>query len=251
MVKRRSILAGGAAALVLLVWAACAWNGVAVPADGTAPEMEVEVTPTAPSSGGLLALTFDDGPRRSTTTALLDGLAQRGVKATFFLVGQRVENNQDLVERMEAEGHQIGIHTYDHVSALTGLSNADFDAQVGRTRRLLTSILGWSDFALRPPYGAIDPAVRANAGGPIILWSVDPEDWATEDAAAVADHLVSHARDGDILLLHDIFPSSVEAALQAVDALHARGFYFVTVSELLAERHITPENGVSYRCAYP
>ena len=251
MVKRRSILAGGAAALVLLVWAACAWSGVAVPADGTAPEMEVEVTPAAPSSGGLLALTFDDGPRRSTTTALLDGLAQRGVKATFFLVGQRVENNTDLVERMEAEGHQIGIHTYDHVSALTGLSNADFDAQVGRTRRLLTSILGRSDFALRPPYGAIDPAVQANAGGPIILWSVDPEDWATEDANAVAEHLVSHARDGDILLLHDLFPSSVEAALQAVDALHARGFYFVTVSELLAERHIIPENGVSYRCAYP
>ena len=157
----------------------------------------------------------------------------------------------DLVERMEAEGHQIGIHTYDHVSALTGLSAADFDAQVGRTRRLLTAILGRSDFPLRPPYGAVDPAVRANAGGPIYLWSVDPEDWATEDAAAVAEHLVSHARDGDILLLHDIFPSSVEAALRAVDALHARGFYFVTVEELLAARQITPETGVSFRCAYP
>ena len=245
-------LAAGAAALGLLLWGAwCGGRRPVVPVDGTAPEVAAENAPSAAPAGGLLALTFDDGPRRSTTTALLDGLAERGVKATFFLVGQRVENNADLVERMEAEGHQIGIHTYDHVSALTGLSAADFDAQVGRTRRLLTAILGRSDFPLRPPYGAVDPAVRANAGGPIYLWSVDPEDWATEDAAAVAEHLVSHARDGDILLLHDIFPSSVEAALRAVDALHARGFYFVTVEELLAARQITPETGVSYRCAYP
>ena len=151
---------------------------------------------------------------------------------------------------MDAEGHQIGIHTYDHV-ALTGLNRADFDAQVGRTRRLLTGILGHDGFALRPPYGQIDAGVRANAGSPLILWSVDPEDWDTDDAQKVARHLVSHARDGDILLLHDIFPSSVEAALLAVDQLHQRGFYFVTVDELLAQRHIQPEPGKSYRCAYP
>lgn len=250
--RRRIWVLVGLLMLAASLWTAQLGQGRVVSVDGAAPETEVETPSSAPQTGGLLALTFDDGPRRSTTTALLDGLAQRGVHATFFLVGQRVENGlEDLVLRMEQEGHQIGIHTYDHTAALTGLSAADFDAQVGRTRRLLTSILGRSDFALRPPYGAVDAAVRANAGGPIVLWSVDPEDWNTEDAAAVAQHLVSHAKDGDILLLHDLFPSSVEAALQAVDALHEKGFYFVTVEELLAARHITPENGVSYRCAYP
>ena len=245
----RRLLAGlGALCLLAL---ATGGPEPALPVDGVLPEgMEAAPTPT-PAQGGLLALTFDDGPRRSTTTALLDGLAERGVKATFFLVGGRVANGmEDLVERMDAEGHQIGIHTYDHV-ALTGLNRADFDAQVGRTRRLLTGILGHDGFALRPPYGQIDAGVRANAGSPLILWSVDPEDWDTDDAQKVARHLVSHSRDGDILLLHDIFPSSVEAALLAVDQLHQRGFYFVTVDELLAQRHIQPEPGKSYRCAYP
>ena len=124
----------------------------------------------------LIALTFDDGPRRSTTTALLDGLAERGVKATFFLIGEQLENNEDVVCRMDEEGHQVGIHTFDHVR-LTGLSKVDFDAQVDRTRQLLKNILGHNDFLLRPPYGIMDDGIRRHAGCPIILWSIDPEDW--------------------------------------------------------------------------
>ncbi len=249
MGKKGRRLGWGLLAAGMLCLIALARPEPAVPVDGVLAEGAEETA--RPAQGGLLALTFDDGPRRSTTTALLDGLAERGVHATFFLVGGRVENGMgDLVERMDREGHQIGIHTYDHV-ALTGLNRADFDAQVGRTRRLLTGLLGHDSFALRPPYGAIDAGVRANAGSPLILWSVDPEDWDTDDPQKVAEHIVSHAQDGDIILLHDIFPSSVEAALLAVDRLHQRGFYFVTVDELLSARHIQQENGVSYRCAYP
>ncbi|MGN0968233.1 MAG: polysaccharide deacetylase family protein, partial [Oscillospiraceae bacterium] len=118
----------------------------------------------------LIALTFDDGPRRATTTELLDGLSQRGVKATFFLIGEQLAGNEDIVRRMDEEGHQIGIHTYDHVR-LTGLNRADFDAQVDRTRQLLKNILGHNDFLLRPPYGMYDAGVQAMAGCPIILWS--------------------------------------------------------------------------------
>lgn len=203
-------------------------------------------------SGGqkLIALTFDDGPRRSTTTALLDGLAERGVKATFFLIGAQVEANRDVVRRMDREGHQIGIHTFDHVQ-LTDLNRADFDAQVEKTRSVLKETLDHNDFLLRPPYGILDESVKAWAGCPIILWSIDPEDWRDQNTDRVIQEVVSQARDGGIILMHDIFPESVEAALAIVDQLHAQGYWFCTIDELFAARGISLEAGKSYWNAYP
>ena len=198
----------------------------------------------------LIALTFDDGPRRSTTTALLDGLDQRGVRATFFLVGTQMENNEDLVRRMDDAGHRIGIHTYDHVM-LTGLNAADFSAQVERTRSQLTEILGHGDFLLRPPYGMVDDGVKKRAGAPIILWSIDPEDWNDKNTSRIVEHVVANARDGAVILLHDIYPSSVDAALQIVDRLHAEGYLFVTVDQLAAARQVPLEAGEVYRSFYP
>lgn len=198
----------------------------------------------------LIALTFDDGPRRSSTTRLLDGLSQRGVAATFFLVGQNVGVNEDVVRRMEAEGHQVGIHTYDHASKLTGLNKVDFSAQVDRTRKVLSEVLGHSDFVLRPPYGMTDAGVKAWAGAPIILWSIDPEDWDDQNADREVAFITKAAKDGDIILMHDIFDPSVEAALRVVDELHRQGFLFVTVDELYAERHIELEDGKIYWNAY-
>ncbi len=244
------------AALWLLSWAVAPWLGSALifTAPARVADAGAQIQQDAPSGipGGqkLIALTFDDGPRRSTTSALLDGLAQRGVKATFFLIGAQIENNEDLILRMDAEGHQIGIHTFDHVQ-LTGLSKADFDAQVSTTRQILTNLLGHNGFLLRPPYGLTDDAVRKNAGCPIILWSIDPEDWGDQNAPREVEHVVSHARDGSIILMHDIFPASVEAALQIVDQLHAQGYLFVTVEELFAARHVTLEPGGLYAEAYP
>ncbi len=196
----------------------------------------------------LIALTFDDGPRRDTTTALLDGLAQRGVKATFFLIGEQIVGNEDLVRRMDAEGHRIGIHTYDHV-CLMGLNQTDFDAQVERTRQLLKNVLGHNDFLLRPPYGLYDEGVQNKAGAPIILWSVDPEDWGHKDAEYVKNHIVENAADGAVILLHDIYPTSVEAALEAVDELHRQGYLFVTVEQLFESRGIELQPGMVYRNA--
>ena len=198
----------------------------------------------------LIALTFDDGPRRSTTTELLDGLAQRGVRATFFLIGEQVPGNEDLLRRMDEEGHQIGIHTYDHVM-LTGLNAADFSAQVDRTRTVLKNALGHNDFLLRPPYGMVDDGVKRRAGCPIILWSVDPEDWDDKNTDRIVEHVVSRAKDGDIILLHDIYPTSVEAALRIVDALHQKGFYFLTVDELAAQRRLSLKAGSTYLNFYP
>ena len=198
----------------------------------------------------LIALTFDDGPRRSTTTALLDGLSQRGVQATFFLIGEQIAGNEELVRRMDAEGHQIGIHTYDHVK-LTGLNQTDFDAQVDKTRQLLKSVLGHNDFLLRPPYGMHDEGVRAMAQCPIILWSIDPEDWGDQNADREVKHILSKAQDGSIILLHDIYPDSVEAALRVVDALHEQGYLFVTIDQLFAARGVELQAGEVYWNGYP
>lgn len=198
----------------------------------------------------LIALTFDDGPRRDTTTKLLDGLAQRGVPATFFLIGEQLIGNEDIVRRMDEAGHQIGIHTYDHVM-LSGLNQADFDAQVDKTRQMLKNILGHNDFLLRPPYGFYDEGVQAKADCPIILWSIDPEDWGDKNAVRIARHIADSAADGAIILLHDIYPTSVEAALRVVDELHARGYLFVTVDQLFEARGIELQSGEVYRQAAP
>ena len=246
-IKNALLLLLALAGLAILAWRG---GGGAVPADAPLVGGDALEEPETDRSPKLIALTFDDGPRRSTTTALLDGLAQRGVHATFFLIGAQVEGNEDVVRRMEKEGHQIGIHTYDHVK-LTGLSRADFDAQVGRTRDLLAGILGRRDFLLRPPYGMTDASVKAWAESPIIIWSIDPEDWRDQNAPREVAEVTAQARDGAIVLMHDIFPASVDAALQIVDQLHAQGYLFVTVEELFAARHIQLEAGKSYSNAYP
>lgn len=224
-----------------------AWLGwtffrpAAVPADSYAED---------PNTPKLIAITFDDGPRRSTTTALLDGLAQRGVRATFFLIGEQVPGNEDILRRMDEEGHQLGIHSYSH-SQLTDLNDADFSAEVDRTRTVLKNAVGHNDFLLRPPYGMTDPGVTRRAGAPIILWSIDPQDWGDRNADREVAQVVSQAKDGDIILFHDIYPESVEAALRVVDALHEKGFYFLTVSDLFASKGIPLEAGSVYWNAYP
>ena len=197
-------------------------------------------------AGPYVALTFDDGPKASTTTALLDGLARRGVRATFFVIGENVEGNELLLQRMEGEGHQVGLHTYHHKS-LAQLGASDFYAEVDKLRETLTALLGRESFMLRPPYGMMNAATKARAAAPIILWSVDPEDWSDHDTARQVSVIVDKAQDGDIILLHDIYPASVDTALQVVDALMSKGFHFVTVEELFAIRGMTPENGKVYR----
>lgn len=241
----RRPLRGMVLALAFLWTAALVFCAFAPPA-----AVEAEVVQPTEQLPKLIALTFDDGPRRRTTTRLLDGLAERGVPATFFLIGKQIPDNEDLIVRMESEGHEVGIHTYDHVS-LSGLNAADLDAQVGRTRRVLQGILGREDFLLRPPYGYLDEALQRRCGAPIILWSIDPEDWGDQNSQREIDHILKNAKDGSIILLHDIFPASVDAALAVVDALHQEGYVFLTVSELFAARGIPLENGIPYRHAYP
>ena len=196
--------------------------------------------------GPFVALTFDDGPKAETTSVLLDGLSRRGIHATFFIIGENVAGNEDLLLRMDREGHQIGMHTFHHRS-LAQVSGADFYAEVDELRRTLSGLLGRENFMLRPPYGMITPSNRARAGAPIILWSVDPEDWSDRDSDRQTAAILDHVTDGSIILLHDIYAASVETALRVADELMARGYKLVTVEELFALRGMTPENGVEYR----
>lgn len=200
-----------------------------------------------PDEPPMVAITFDDGPRRDATGRLLDELALREVQATFFLVGYRISGNEGLIRHMAAEGHQIGVHTYSH-TALAGLSQADFDLEVGQTRFALSAILGERDFWLRPPYGFLDDAARQWADSPVILWSVDPEDWREDhDVERIAQAVLGKVKDGDIILFHDVYQASVDAAVRVVDALLERGFCFATVEQLLASKGIQAEDGQTYR----
>ena len=193
----------------------------------------------------LIAITFDDGPRRETTERLLDGLEERDVRATFFLIGRQIEGNEDLVERMQAEGHQVGSHTWSH-TRLTGVSADTLRQEVGRTEEALEDLLGPGSYWLRPPYGAVDAADRDLIQTPMIKWSIDPRDWEKLDTAQVTAAVLKAAAPNQIILLHDIYDTSVDAALEIVDTLQGEGYRFVTVQELLEANGIQPEAGVLY-----
>ncbi|EGJ46404.1 hypothetical protein HMPREF0866_01424 [Ruminococcaceae bacterium D16] len=210
---------------------------VGEPVQSAGGEAEVEVP--------VVALTFDDGPRADTTGWLLEQLELREVPATFFMVGSRIPGNEELIRQMKEQGCQIGVHTYDHVD-VTGLSQTDFDLQIGKTRTLLREILGEGNYWLRPPYGFVDQGVRTWSDGPIILWSVDPEDWKDHDVERIVASVVERVEDGDVILMHDIYQSSAEAAIRIVDALEEKGFCFVTVEQLMARQGIAPEAGVIF-----
>lgn len=192
-----------------------------------------------------IALTFDDGPQRNTTTRLLDGLRERGASATFFLMGRQIAGNEDLVLRMAAEGHQVGNHTWNHVK-LQGAGSAKVAKEVGKTDACLRELLGEDTYWLRPPYGLINPAEKKWIAVPMIQWSVDPKDWEVHNTQRVVCHVMSHVKPGDIILLHDPLSTSVDAALQIVDELQAQGYSFVTVKELMTIYGVQAQGGERY-----
>lgn len=193
-----------------------------------------------------VALTFDDGPSPRCTPKLLDGLKERGVHATFFVVGCQVVKDPDIVIRMAAEGHQVGNHSYDH-KELNRLPQKEAAADMEKNDDLLRQLLGGESYWVRPPYGQLSEEERAALTVPVIGWSVDTEDWKTKDAERILDIIYRDTGDGDIILLHDRYLNSTEAALRAVDHLKQQGYQFVTVAELLAIKGIEPEAGTVYR----
>jgi peptidoglycan-N-acetylglucosamine deacetylase len=184
-----------------------------------------------------IAMTFDDGPSAENTPRLLEMLKQRNIKATFFLIGQNVASNPDLVRRILAEGHEIGNHSWTHPQ-LSKLSEDRVTMEITRTQDAIKGASGFTPTLLRPPYGAITPRQREwvedRFGLNVILWSVDPFDWKRPGASVITQRILSQVRPGAIILSHDIHKQTVDAMPATLDGLIAKGYKFATVSQLIA-----------------
>lgn len=186
------------------------------------------------AEGKKVAITFDDGPHPVCTPDLLQGLSERGVKATFFVTGERAEQNPKIIQRMQEEGHLIGNHTYSHLQ-LTAGNREQFKQELVKTNEVIQKLTGTTVEYVRPPYGCWDKSLEKELSMLPVLWTVDPKDWCCQDAGKVAKRILQKVQDGDIILLHDSFDTSVEAAFEVIDALSKEGFYFVTVEEILLD----------------
>lgn len=191
-----------------------------------------------------VALTFDDGPS-SFTNRLLDCLEKNKAKATFFMVGKEVEYFPDEVKRMKKLGCELGNHTYSH-SDLTTLSAENISAEVARVDELLMDTVGQGASVVRPPYGAVNSTVKSTVGTPMILWTVDTLDWKSQDPQKIVDSVVSQVENSSIILMHDIFSTSVDAAEIFIPQLIKEGYEFVTVHELAKINGIDLQPGNVY-----
>jgi peptidoglycan-N-acetylglucosamine deacetylase len=187
--------------------------------------------------GPYIAMSFDDGPHATNTPKLLEMAAKRQIKLTFFVLGECVEQNPDVLRREVAEGHEIGNHSWSHPN-LAKLSDEGVRSQLQRTEDIIMKTAGVKPKLMRPPYGELTKRQRIlvnhDFGYKVILWDVDPLDWKRPGPSVVAGRIIAGARPGSIILSHDIHPPTIEAMPQVFDALLAKGFKFVTVSELLA-----------------
>ncbi|WP_306368033.1 polysaccharide deacetylase family protein [Nocardiopsis sp. CC223A] len=177
-----------------------------------------------------VALTFDDGPGQYTDT-VLDALADHDAKATFYVLGSKVGNFPDTVERMADDGHEIGNHTWKHDDLAT-LSGSAIKDDLERTDKAIEDITGEKPTTMRPPYGSLNDTAREAIDKPIVLWDVDTLDWQSRDTGAVTDVTLEQTDRGSVVLFHDIHESTVDAVPGILDGLAEDGYTFVTVSEL-------------------
>jgi peptidoglycan-N-acetylglucosamine deacetylase len=210
-------------------------QGVNLPVGSLPPGTKVSYNSVA-ARGPFIAMTFDDGPVVPNTPRLLDMLAARGIKATFFTVGYNVQRNPNIVRRIVAEGHEIANHTWTH-GKLSSMSDASVRSELQRSHDALTGITGVAPRMYRPPYGAITARQKAWIFSeycyPTILWSVDPQDWKTRSASMTRSRILADTKPGAIILVHDIHASSIDAMPGTLDGLLAKGYRFVTVSQLI------------------
>lgn len=204
------------------------------------------IDPTKP----MVALTFDDGPSRQNTPVILDALKQYGGHATFFVVGYNIDGNEDIIKRICDEGSEVANHTASHAK-LTDYDAAGIMSEVGSVSDRIKSITGQSNVLLRPPFGAVDDNVMANITDPVILWSIDTEDWKSRNTESVIQNIQSSVFDGAIVLMHDLYPETAAAATAAIEWLTAQGYQLVTVSELGYYRRGGLKLGVRYGSLQP
>ena len=181
-----------------------------------------------------VALTFDDGPNSRYTKPLLDGLRERGIRASFFLVGECIDGKEDLVKQMAEDGHLIGVHCMTHKD-LTKEPLSDAKKEICETGEKIRAVTGVMPEYVRPPYGNWNAKLEEAVDMIPVFWDVDSIDWRLKNTEKVTAKVLKDTEDGDIILMHDEFRTSVEAALRIIDNLTAKGYTFVTVDELMVD----------------
>jgi peptidoglycan-N-acetylglucosamine deacetylase len=242
----RYLLGWSFALFSMISWAPAEDTPAASPSPSPSPVSSPEASSVTPKpatwfsvnvDGPYIAMTFDDGPSPETTPRLLDILKQRNIKATFFMIGQNAQANPTIVQRILAEGHEIGNHSWTHPQ-LSKLSDDKVTEEITKTQTAIKNACGYTPVLLRPPYGAITARqkewIEKQFGLSVIIWSVDPFDWKRPGASVIEERILAGARPGAIILSHDIHKQTVDAMPATLDALAAKGFKFVTVSQLIA-----------------
>src|ERR1700719_1294159 len=219
-------------------------TSVASPTPSSATSVTEKITFTDVNvDGPYIAMTFDDGPHGTNTPKLLEMAAKRHIKLTFFVLGECVEKNPDVLRQEVTEGHEIGNHSWSHPN-LAKLSDDGVRTQLRRTEDIIVHTTGIKPKLMRPPYGELTKRERIlvnhDFAYKVILWDVDPLDWKRPGSNVVAQRIIAGARPGSIILSHDIHPGTIAAMPQVFDTLLAKGFKFVTVSELIARAKTSP-----------
>lgn len=203
--------------------------------DETIPEPpQVQLPEPTPitNDSKVIALTFDDGPHPVNTVKILNELKKRNVVATFFVLGNRAQYYPDLLIRILSEGSEIGNHTWNH-KQLTKLPQEEILKQINDTQEIIKSLTNTTPKVMRPPYGAVDSRVSQEISMPIILWSVDPEDWKNKNSDTIIGHIITKTEKGDIILQHDLYEWTANSVGPIIDDLIEKGYKLVTVSQLL------------------
>ena len=208
--------------------------------DGKFDKDKNKVNPAKP----MIAITFDDGPGEYTMQ-LLQQLEAYDARATFFMVGTNISWHPETVKMMKEIGCELGNHTTHH-ARLTELDVAGIQNEIGMTNQAIQNIVGESATLVRPPYGAYNEVVQSATGLPLAMWSVDTLDWQLKNVDLIKNNVLNAAKDGEIILLHDIHETTIQAMLQVIPELVNRGYQLVTVSEMAAARGIGLENGQIY-----
>lgn len=203
-----------------------------------------EVDPDKP----MIALTYDDGPSKYTQE-ILDLLKENNSAATFFVLGSLAVKHEEAVVKMVDNGNQIGNHTYDH-KRLTTLNDEEIYDQINKTDNLIYDMTLCRPFVMRPPYGSTSEVLAEKIQKPIINWSIDTRDWESRNAEQIAEIILENVKDGDIILMHDIYESSLEASKIVIPELIKRGYQLVTISELSEKREVILQAGKLYYKMY-
>lgn len=193
----------------------------------------------------LIAFTFDDGPSSSHTNRLLNELDKYNARVTFFVVGSRVDKNKETLLKAYKQGNQIGNHSYSHKN-LTKLSEKDLNKEIGETNKKIENVTGEKATLLRPPYGSFNDKVKKLSKMNIIMWNIDTLDWKYRDKEKIANNILKNASDGAIVLLHDLYDTSIDGALIAMKKLEKEGYAFVTIDEMCELKGVKMDFKKSY-----